>query len=198
MKMHSDGNSIIAGDTKSAQVAVGRPPSTANLVNDIGLIEKTFTISPQLSQTGRTVDDVAAYILSKTGAMSAMKLQKLLYYSQAWSLVWDDRPLFPERIEAWANGPVIPDLYTKHKGQFDIQSWSYGNPISLDDAAKETVDAVLEYYAPHNAQWLSDLAHSERPWREARAGLAEGERGNREITLESMMEFYSTLSINNA
>ena len=49
--------------------------------------------------------DIAAYILCKQGAMTAMKLQKLVYYSQAWSLVWDDKPLFRERIEAWANGP---------------------------------------------------------------------------------------------
>ena len=41
-----------------------------------------------------TVHDSVAYILSKLGQMPAVKLHKLLYYSQAWSLVWDDRPLF--------------------------------------------------------------------------------------------------------
>jgi hypothetical protein len=35
--------------------------------------------------------DVAAYILSRQGRMTAMKLQKLVYYSQAWSVVWDER-----------------------------------------------------------------------------------------------------------
>lgn len=60
--------------------------------------------------------DVAAYMLRKHGPMSAMKLQKLVYYAQAWSLVWEDRPLFPERIEAWANGPVIPELYQAQTG----------------------------------------------------------------------------------
>jgi len=49
-----------------------------------------------------TAHDVAAYILDKCGSMSAMKLQKLVYYSQAWHLVWDDAPLFEERVEAWA------------------------------------------------------------------------------------------------
>ncbi|WP_307850044.1 MULTISPECIES: type II toxin-antitoxin system antitoxin SocA domain-containing protein [unclassified Saccharopolyspora] len=42
--------------------------------------------------------------------MTAMKLQKLVYYSQAWHLVWDERPLFDEPVQAWANGPVVPDL----------------------------------------------------------------------------------------
>lgn len=34
-----------------------------------------------------SVFDVAAYVLEKMGPMSAMKLQKLVYYSQAWALV---------------------------------------------------------------------------------------------------------------
>ncbi|MCH7691617.1 MAG: DUF4065 domain-containing protein, partial [candidate division Zixibacteria bacterium] len=54
-----------------------------------------------------SVFDVAKYILSKLGGVSAMKLHKLLYYAQAWSLVWDERPLFQERIEAWVSGPVV-------------------------------------------------------------------------------------------
>ena len=66
--------------------------------------------------------------------MSAMKLQKLIYYSQAWSLVWDDEPLFPERIEAWINGPVVPELYERHKGEFkvtaEIVGGKYGRAIS--------------------------------------------------------------------
>ena len=41
-----------------------------------------------------SVFDVAAYILHRAGTMTAMKLQKLVFYSQAWSLVWDEKPLF--------------------------------------------------------------------------------------------------------
>ena len=74
------------------------------------------------------VKDVAAYILEKLGEITAMKLQKLAYYSQAWSLVWDEKLLFPERIEAWANGPVVPDLYEAHKGVFKLSKLSCGNP----------------------------------------------------------------------
>ena len=51
-----------------------------------------------------SVFDTAKYILEKCGTMSTMKLQKLCYYSQAWSLVWDDAPLFDEDFEAWAMG----------------------------------------------------------------------------------------------
>ena len=47
-----------------------------------------------------------------------MKLQKLLYYCQAWALVWDDKPLFKEKIEAWISGPVVRTLYNTHRGKF--------------------------------------------------------------------------------
>jgi uncharacterized phage-associated protein len=137
--------------------------------------------------------DVAAYILGEHGPMSAMKLQKLVYYSQAWSLVWEDRPLFREHIEAWAHGPVVPELYREHRGQFDVHGWPRGNAAALGAPDRETVDAVLGYYGAHNAQVLSDWTHSEEPWKQARADLPEGERGNAEITLESMMEYYSSL-----
>ena len=137
--------------------------------------------------------DVAAYILKKHGPVSAMKLQKLVYYSQAWSLVWDDCPMFREEIEAWSNGPVVPELYDRHKGQFRVEEWNSGNPDALDKDARETVDAVLDYYGDMNAQQLSDLTHAEEPWRLARRGLAPGDRGNNVITLDSMMEFYSSL-----
>lgn len=40
-----------------------------------------------------SVFDVATYILQKRGDMSCMKLQKLCYYAQAWSLVWDTTKL---------------------------------------------------------------------------------------------------------
>lgn len=137
--------------------------------------------------------DVAAYILKHKGPMSAMKLEKLVYYSQAWSLVWDDRPLFDEQIEAWANGPVVPTLYDKHRGQFSVSCWPDGNPDAFDETAAETIDAVLDAYAPHNAQALSDMTHREAPWRDARIGLADNERGEREISQASMMEYYSSL-----
>ena len=141
-----------------------------------------------------TVHDVAAYILKKRGRMSAMRMQKLVYYSQAWSLVWDDRPLFQERIEAWANGPVVPELFEKHRGKFELSRWPLGNPDVLNSTEQETVDIVLDFYASHNAQWLSDLTHREDPWRDARKGLPEGERGNRIIKHSALQEYYANLA----
>lgn len=140
-----------------------------------------------------TVNDVAAYILSKAGRMTAMKLQKLAYYSHAWHLVWEERPLFDSRIEAWANGPVVVELYQQHRGQFVLESWN-GDPEVLDDGERSTIDVVLEYYGDKTAHQLSELTHRERPWQEARGGLPAGARSNAEITNGSLHEYYVGLT----
>jgi uncharacterized phage-associated protein len=140
------------------------------------------------------VNDVAAFILRERGQMTAMKLQKLTYYSQAWSLVWDERLLFPEKIEAWANGPVCPELYYRHQGKFMLSPGEIdGNPEEIDAVGRETICAVLNFYGDKSAQWLSDLTHDEGPWRDARHGLADGQRGNAEITHAAMAEYYGSL-----
>lgn len=140
-----------------------------------------------------TVFDVAAYILHKKGGMTAMKLQKLVYYSQAWSLVWDEKPLFGEKIRAWANGPVVPELFFAHQGEFKILAEPNGDRKALSRDEKETVDAVLKYYGERNAQWLSALSHNETPWKKAREGLSDGDRGNAEITHGAMADYYGNL-----
>lgn len=139
-----------------------------------------------------SVLDVAEYILQKQGPMTAMKLQKLVYYAQAWSLVWDEAPVFDERIEAWANGPVVRELYEAHRGCFTVATVG-GDSSRLDDNQKDSVNVVLDYYGGKRAQWLSDLTHRERPWREAREGLGDGERGSVEITHAALAEYYSGL-----
>ncbi|HEY8961580.1 MAG TPA: type II toxin-antitoxin system antitoxin SocA domain-containing protein [Luteolibacter sp.] len=140
-----------------------------------------------------SVHDVAAYILKKQGEMSAMKLQKLVYYSQAWSLVWDEKPLFKAKIEAWANGPVVRSLYEKHRGQFLVKTWPDGDRMKITGKAKETIDSVLSFYGDKTGQWLSELTHKERPWRDARKGLADDERCDKEITSAALAEYYGSL-----
>jgi len=141
-----------------------------------------------------TVFDVADYILEKAGPMTGMKLQKIVYYSQAWSLVWENTPLFEDKIEAWMNGPVIPTLFERHKGKLHLNSNELsGTSELLSNSQKETIEEVIRFYADKSAQWLNDLTHREKPWRDARHGLSSNHRGNNEISLASMHEYYSSI-----
>ena len=141
-----------------------------------------------------SIFDVAKYILEQRGRMSTMKLQKLCYYAQAWSLVWDDEPLFPEDFEAWANGPVCPKLFYATQGTFSVTANDeQGNSNNLDDNQKDTINRVLSHYAIHNAQWLSQLTHMEDPWQIARINVPAGISSNNIISKESMAMYYGGL-----
>jgi uncharacterized phage-associated protein len=141
-----------------------------------------------------SVHDVAAYILEQRGTMTTMKLQKLCYYSQGWSLAWDGVPLFPESIRAWANGPVIYELFDRHRGQFRVSSWAAGDSKNLTRDEIETIDAVLSGYGDLSGQQLSDKTHSERPWLQARGDLATGAASTAEVPLEVMQDFFGALA----
>lgn len=137
--------------------------------------------------------DVAKYILERQSPMTTWKLQKLVYYSQAWHLVWDDEPLFDERIEAWANGPVVRALYDLHKGKYEVARWPMGKLRNLSAAKRESIDAVLNFYGDKTGHWLSELTHMEDPWRDARAGMSRNERGRKQITRGALADYYSQL-----
>ena len=123
------------------------------------------------------VFDTAKYILEKSGKMSTMKLQKLCYYSQA-----------------WANGPVCPELFFKTKGMYSVSAKDEtGGEENLTDNQKDTIGKVLEYYGGHDAQWLSQLTHMEDPWLKARKGVPSGMGCNNIITKESMALYYGGL-----
>lgn len=137
--------------------------------------------------------NVAAYILNKMGPLEAKKLQKLTYYSQVWSLVWHGEPLFEERIEAWRDGPVIPELYRLHRTKFLVRQIDGADSARLTNSEQDTVDSVLGYYGDRSAEALCKLSHSEQPWLSARRGLLPFQAGNREISQDSIREFYSSL-----
>jgi uncharacterized phage-associated protein len=139
-----------------------------------------------------TVFDVAKYILRKTNILTTYKLQKLVYYSQAWSLVFDDEPIFNEKIYAWANGPVCKRLYNVHQGLFQISESDLraGDITKLSKKQKATIDMVLKGYGTFSGQQLSNLTHQEMPWRNARKGLKPNEIGEKEISLDDMYQYY--------
>ena len=142
-----------------------------------------------------TIFDVAKYITEHTGEVSAMKLQKLMYYAQAWNLVWEEEPLFTNDFQAWANGPVLPTLYARHRGLFKVDASLFADADSsnLTNNERGNVDKVLAFYGDKTAQWLSNLTHQENPWLEARSDLPAGASSDALIPQAAIHEYYSSL-----
>ena len=122
------------------------------------------------------------------------KLQKLVYYSQAWSLVLNDnKKLFKEPIEAWVHGPAVRSLYVRYKkfGFSPIQEEVAAESLKISGKTKELLDEIWKLYGKLDAEYLEMLTHSERPWLEAREGLQSHESSENEISTEAMKSFYS-------
>lgn len=142
-----------------------------------------------------SVFNVARYIIQELGPMTTMKLQKLTYYCQAWSLAWDGKPLFDEDFRAWANGPVCSELFSAHKGKFNLTNNFLKDDSGYDFTKDEleTIKAVLEHYGDKEPSYLSELTHKERPWKETRNGMPDGEASNTIIPKDLMQEYYGGL-----
>ncbi|MFI9007390.1 type II toxin-antitoxin system antitoxin SocA domain-containing protein [Actinosynnema sp. NPDC053489] len=136
------------------------------------------------------VHDVAAALLDATGPESPMKLQKLLYYAQAWYLAEHGEPLFDARIEAWRRGPVVPEVYQRHQGRSEVCSWEEGDPRRLAGRERAVVASVVERYGHFSRHELSDMAHDEEPWRAARGDLPESEPSSAPLSHEVMARYF--------
>ncbi len=144
-----------------------------------------------------TANDVADFFLwyaKKHGdgePPSNKKIQKLVYYAQAWYLALYNVPLFEDPIEAWIFGPVIPDLYRR----FKPNSWNpITDKISKPDLTKEVTDHLVEVYSiygKYDAWQLERITHMEEPWKKARRGLPPDVSSEEEILQKDMLEYYS-------
>jgi uncharacterized phage-associated protein len=137
--------------------------------------------------------DVAAFLVRQHGPMSAMKLQKLVYYGQAWSLALHARPLFEQDVQAWAYGPVVYDLFKQHRGRFVVSGATVqGDATCVDHEpeARDLLDRILSSYGTLDGARLSDLTHSEEPWLLARQVTPDGGPSQAVISHASMRAFY--------
>lgn len=148
-----------------------------------------------------TIHDIADYIISrvksedKNASLINLKLQKLLYYVQAWSYGIYNKPMFTGDFEAWIHGPVNRSIYDR----FNAKKYLYSE-INLDDRLNtnvtlssedaEFVNFILENYLKYSGAELERLSHSELPWTKTRGDLGENERCDKVISAELMKDFY--------
>lgn len=137
--------------------------------------------------------DVARYFLAQCDEeagdlISNLKLQKLVYYAQGFCLALYGRPLFPERIEAWQHGPVVPELYHAYK---DNGAGPIPAPQDLDferfsQDERELLDEVANVYGQFSAWKLRNMTHEEAPWASVQHAIPC------EIPHESLAAFFRT------
>lgn len=127
-----------------------------------------------------------------------LKLQKLLYYIQAWSLGINGYPMMNGRFEAWVHGPVCTELYDRFKDtkslyssitDEDVLNKSPKSEIFSEDV--EFIDYILENYARYSGSQIEAMTHNEAPWINARKGYGAMERCHTEITEKAMRDYYA-------
>jgi len=131
--------------------------------------------------------------LDAGAGITHLKLQKLVYYAQVWSLAFFDRPLFEEDIEAWAFGPVVRSLFRRFKGSGWQNLKKPAKCPTFDTQTEELLKEINRVYGCFDAKYLERLTHQEEPWKKARVGLAPEEASENIITKEEMKKFYKKL-----
>jgi uncharacterized phage-associated protein len=146
------------------------------------------------------VFDVADFLLHLSAMedepeyLTEIRLQKLLYYAQAWFLVFNEAPLFDTRIEAWAHGPTIAEIHKKysHIGPAGIPpEKEFGE--RLTEAEKEFLFEIWDTYKKYSAWSLRDMATKEAPWIQARGKCGPADRCDNEVTHESLKSYFDKL-----
>lgn len=134
--------------------------------------------------------DIASYIVARRDTwLDNFTLQKLVYFSQAWSLGWTGKPLIEDTFEAWPKGPVDRDLWVCQR-YTQIPAYT----AQLTDSQAEIVDAVLEYYSDKNRIELINLSH-EDAWSEARGTLSPTAPSQNKLRTETIRDYYARLAI---
>jgi len=128
----------------------------------------------------------------KHSPLTNLKLQKLLYYAQAWHLVLRNESLFSETIEAWVHGPVVPAIFRRYR-EYRWNPILAVSGISVSIPLKKHLEEVWKVYGKFDASALERLTHSEQPWIEARSGLPLDAPSHNVISNRSMKIFYSSL-----
>jgi len=106
--------------------------------------------------------------------LNSMKLQKLMFFAQAWHLKKKGIPLFADTFLRGENGPVLPSINYQLKlygtgavGQFvtvltahdDPERWGEPNLPRQDRSSWDLIDAIVYTYGKKSAATLSDLTH---------------------------------------
>jgi uncharacterized phage-associated protein len=96
-----------------------------------------------------------------------LKLQKVLYFVQAYYLAKLNRPVFSDNIEAWEYGPVVPSVYRRYRDHGNKPIVFEKDNSSLAEEDKKIIQKVWNTFGGYSASKLVDITHTHTPWKEA-------------------------------
>ena len=120
-----------------------------------------------------------------------LKLQKLLYFSEAWTQLLLNKELFSEKMEAWAHGPVVKEVFKEFNGSGWEPLNVSGDIIELDQDTNNILTQVLKAYGNVSAKTLEHMTHEDQPWKEARGSLSPEARCSNVISKESIKSYFT-------
>jgi uncharacterized phage-associated protein len=152
-------------------------------------------------------NDLSNYIIAYCNLhgleISNKKLQKLMYYCQAWSLALNGEKLIDKDFEAWIHGAVLKPLYIKYSkfgyNNLDMEI-DFANSIFdrlnsyIPGYRLNIINKVLRKYGPCTADKLENMNHSEIPWIIARGKLNDKEICNEVIDTDLMKRYYKSMA----
>ena len=130
--------------------------------------------------------DVVRELRERLPEAGDVKLHKLAYYCQGWHLAWTGQAMFSEPVEAWANGPVVADLWHDEKRR---RLRPPAQPP--DDGQFAVIDYVVGRYGRYTGRELVRKTHLEDPWRDVSESEDSFAAANPEITHESLRAWFS-------
>ena len=142
-----------------------------------------------------SIFDVANWFLS-IEPMIQKKVQKLCYFAQAWHLTLYETPLIACKFEAWAHGPMNPELWKELK---DFLLWNIPQDCfssfakKIEDEDIEFLEKVWNTYGEYNGFQLESITLTDRAWLKARGYTPDGHMCKNEISERDMKIFYKAL-----
>lgn len=98
-----------------------------------------------------------------------LKLQKLMYYAQGFSMARNNMKIFDECFEAWDHGPVCRRLYDEYKGMsyYEIpEEMVKGDPKNIMRHCNvwNIIMEVWMVFGKMSGKQLEMMTHRELPW----------------------------------
>ena len=138
------------------------------------------------------INRVINYILNRCGDITPLALQKSLYYVQGFYYAFNDKFLFEEDCQAWAHGPVYPEVYFKYKHfKFDpIESKIEVSDTIFTSSELIIIENVIKHFCCYSGKVLEKFTHSEYPWLETRGEIPEFESSTEVIKKEYIGKYF--------